>query len=108
MSGQFGMHWGDDAEALKALRPLIAARAKGRDVKYAAARAGLKGLLDRVASLDEDRIMRSFMGVSDDTLRTGYSQVHDHRHDTGDLGLQGDTPHGPGQPKPAARTSTLG
>src|SRR3546814_8871971 len=68
---------GDDAEALKALRPLIDARAKGCDVQYAAARAGLKGLLDRVASLDEDRIMRSFMGVIDATLRTGYYQVND-------------------------------
>src|SRR3546814_10898736 len=58
-AGQLGMLCGDDAEALKALRPLIDARANGRDVQYAAARAGLKGLLDRVASLAEDRDRRS-------------------------------------------------
>src|SRR3546814_8204198 len=82
---------GDDAEALKALRPLIDARAKGRDVQYAAARAGLKGLLDRVASLDEDRIMRSFMGVIDATLRTGYYQVNDDGSDKDYIGFKFDS-----------------
>src|SRR3546814_7483034 len=87
-AGQLGMLCGDDAEALKALRPLIDARAKGRDVQYAAARAGLKGLLDRVASLDEDRIKRSFMGVIDATLRPGYYQDNDEGSATDYIGLK--------------------
>ncbi|WP_256843469.1 NAD-glutamate dehydrogenase domain-containing protein, partial [Pseudomonas aeruginosa] len=32
-------------------------------------------LMDRVSSLDEDRILRSFMGVIDATLRTSYYQT---------------------------------
>src|SRR3546814_547481 len=99
-AGQLGMLCGDDAEALKALRPLIDARAKGRDVQYAAARAGLKGLLDRVASLDEDRIMRSFMGVIDATLRTGYYQVHHDGSDKDYIGLKFDTARVPDLPNP--------
>src|SRR3546814_342234 len=99
-AGQLGMLCGDDAEALKALRPLIDARAKGRDVQYAAARAGLKGLLDRVASLDEDRIMRSFMGVIDATLRTGYYQVNDDGSDKDYIGFKFDSARVPDLPKP--------
>ena len=44
------------------------ARRAGRQPRAAA----LKALLDRVASLDEDRILRSFIGVIDATLRTSY------------------------------------
>ena len=63
---------GDDAAALAALQELVEARSAGRERQVDAARAALKGLLDRVSSLDEDRILRSFIGVIDATLRTSY------------------------------------
>ena len=64
---------GDDA-TLATLRPLLDARGSDRATQYDAARAALKGLLDRVSSLDEDRILRSYLGVIDATLRTSYYQ----------------------------------
>jgi glutamate dehydrogenase len=62
---------GDEA-AMAALKTLVAARTGNRDKQIEAARGALLGLLDRVASLDEDRILRSFIGVIDATLRTNY------------------------------------
>src|SRR5690606_17779574 len=43
-----------------------------RERQVDAIRSALKGLLDRVASLDQDRILRSFIGCIDATLRTSY------------------------------------
>ncbi|MDI9239711.1 NAD-glutamate dehydrogenase [Lysobacter sp. LF1] len=62
---------GDDA-TLATLAPAIEARAGKREAQVEATRESLKGLFDRVASLDEDRILRSFIGVIDATLRTSY------------------------------------
>lgn len=62
---------GDEA-VLAALQPAIDARAGKREEQVEATRTALKGLFDRVASLDEDRILRSFIGVIDATLRTSY------------------------------------
>ena len=62
---------GDEA-ALAALKALVKAREGNREKQVEAARGTLLGLLDRVASLDEDRILRSFIGVIDATLRTNY------------------------------------
>ncbi|WP_206858940.1 NAD-glutamate dehydrogenase domain-containing protein [Lysobacter changpingensis] len=62
---------GDEA-TLAALEPMLDARAGKRDAQVEATRNALKGLFDRVASLDEDRILRSFIGVIDATLRTSY------------------------------------
>lgn len=62
---------GDEA-ALAVLKPAIDARAGKREAQVEATRSAIKGLLDRVASLDEDRILRSFIGVIDATLRTSY------------------------------------
>ena len=59
---------GDEA-ALAALKALVKAREGNREKQVEAARGTLLGLLDRVASLDEDRILRSFIGVIDATLR---------------------------------------
>ncbi len=91
---------GDDAEAMKTLQPLLDARGADRQAQYDAARAALKALLDRVASLDEDRIVRSFMGVIDATLRTGYYQ----RGADGDckdyIGFKFDSARVPDLPKP--------
>ena len=62
---------GDEA-AMAALKALVKAREGSREKQVEAARGTLLGLLDRVASLDEDRILRSFIGVIDATLRTNY------------------------------------
>ena len=62
---------GDEA-TLAALEPMLDARAGKREAQVEATREALKGLFDRVASLDEDRILRSFIGVIDATLRTSY------------------------------------
>ena len=61
-----------DAAAMSALQALVAVRTGNREQQVDAARSTLLGLLDRVASLDEDRILRSFIGVIDATLRTNY------------------------------------
>ncbi len=68
---------GQDEAAQAALAPVLEARSGDRNAQYENTRAALKGLLDRVASLDEDRILRSFIGVIDATLRTSYYQKHD-------------------------------
>ena len=91
---------GDDAEAFKTLQPLVEARGKARDVQYEAARTKLRALLDRVASLDEDRILRSFMGVIDATLRTGYYQRNADGSDKGYIGFKFDPERVPDLPKP--------
>ncbi|HJR73465.1 MAG TPA: NAD-glutamate dehydrogenase domain-containing protein [Luteimonas sp.] len=64
---------GDEA-AQAALAPVIDARNADRETQYLATRDALKSLLDRVSSLDEDRILRSFIGAVDATLRTSYYQ----------------------------------
>ncbi|WP_292007390.1 NAD-glutamate dehydrogenase domain-containing protein [Chiayiivirga sp.] len=67
----------NDAAAETALGLLIDARAGSREVQMKAAESALHALLDRVASLDEDRILRSFMSVIRATLRTGFYQTRD-------------------------------
>lgn len=61
-----------DADARALVEPVIKARSKSREEQGKATHAALVALLDRVKSLDEDRILRSFMGVMDATLRTNY------------------------------------
>ena len=63
---------GDDAGAVAALEPVLAARASTREAQAAATRQAITTLLDRVSSLDEDRILRSFVGAIESTLRTNY------------------------------------
>ncbi|KGQ20317.1 NAD-specific glutamate dehydrogenase [Lysobacter dokdonensis DS-58] len=62
----------NDAAAQAAVQPVIDARAGTREQQIDTTRTALKGLFDRVASLDDDRILRSFIGVIDATLRTSY------------------------------------
>ncbi len=63
---------GGDAAVLAAVEPVIAARASKREAQIEASRNAITALLDRVSSLDEDRILRSFVGVIEATLRTNY------------------------------------
>ncbi len=65
---------GGDAASLAAVEPVIAARAADRETRCEAVREALRTLLDSVGSLDEDRILRSFRGVIDATLRTSHYQ----------------------------------
>ncbi|HTM70603.1 MAG TPA: NAD-glutamate dehydrogenase domain-containing protein [Luteimonas sp.] len=62
---------GDDATRAL-LQPVVDARTGDRPRQVEATRAALLGMLDRVASLDQDRILRSFIGCIDATLRTSY------------------------------------
>ncbi|XZA01861.1 NAD-glutamate dehydrogenase [Xanthomonas albilineans] len=63
-----------DEVALKALQPVIDAHSGSREAQLEAVGAALLKLFDQVASLDEDRILRSFKGVIEATLRTSYYQ----------------------------------
>ena len=63
---------GNDDNTMATLRQAIEARTGSRERQVEATRAALLGLMDRVPSLDEDRILRSFIGVIDATLRTSY------------------------------------
>ncbi|HEX6832463.1 MAG TPA: NAD-glutamate dehydrogenase domain-containing protein, partial [Rudaea sp.] len=54
---------------------LVKARGEARDVQMQAIVAAIKVLLDRVASLDEDRILRAFLGLIGAMLRTSYYQT---------------------------------
>ena len=89
---------GGDAAVLTALKPVIAARAGKREEQFTATRATLKSLLDRVSSLDEDRILRSFIGVIDATLRTSYYQLDE--GERGYVSYKFDSANVPDLPKP--------
>ena len=65
---------GGDPATLALLQPAIDARLSPRAARYDAVRQVLKSLLDGVSSLDEDRILRSYMDVIDATLRTSFYQ----------------------------------
>ncbi|MEO8803805.1 MAG: NAD-glutamate dehydrogenase domain-containing protein [Rudaea sp.] len=54
---------------------LVAARSESRETQYMAIVAALRILLDRVASLDEDRILRAWLGAIGAMLRTSYFQT---------------------------------
>ncbi|MEO7917294.1 MAG: NAD-glutamate dehydrogenase, partial [Dokdonella sp.] len=56
---------------------LIAARKRGRNAQIDTIVTTIKALLERVDSIDEDRILRNFMGVIRATLRTNFYQIRD-------------------------------
>ena len=68
---QFAALAGGDAAVLAAIEPVAAARSGKREAQVEAVHDAIKALLDRVTSLDEDRILRSYVGVID-ALRTSY------------------------------------
>ena len=65
---------GGDEATLKALQYVIDARGDKRERQVEATHKTLLKLMDRVSSLDDDRILRSFIGVIEATLRTSYYQ----------------------------------
>jgi glutamate dehydrogenase len=54
---------------------IVNARGEARDVQQQTIVAALKVLLDRVASLDEDRILRAWLGAINAMLRTSFYQT---------------------------------
>ncbi|UNK57385.1 NAD-glutamate dehydrogenase [Pseudoxanthomonas daejeonensis] len=64
-----------DEPAIKALQEVVDARSADRTTQERVTRAALLKLLDRVSSLDDDRILRGFIGAIDATLRTSYFQT---------------------------------
>nr|WP_313271946.1 NAD-glutamate dehydrogenase domain-containing protein [Stenotrophomonas sp.] len=72
---QFKLLAGDDAATLKLLEGVVKARKSDRNARMALVHEVLVKLLDGVSSLDEDRILRSFIGVIEATLRTSYYLV---------------------------------
>ncbi|GAB1595986.1 NAD-glutamate dehydrogenase [Lysobacter claricitrinus] len=91
---------GDDAALSAAAKPVIEARAGKREGQLQAARDAIFGLMDRVSSLDEDRILRSFMGVIEATLRTSYYQSERGGASTGYVSYKFDSAKVPDLPKP--------
>ncbi len=63
-----------DENVVKVLQDVVNARSADRAVQEGATRGALLKLLDRVSSLDDDRILRGFIGAIDATLRTSYFQ----------------------------------
>ncbi len=94
-----------DEEAMTALKPLLKARSAAREQQMKQAHDVLVSLLDRVSSIDEDRIYRSFIGVIEATLRTNYyvDYKNNQRKDGGPadyLSFKFDTAKVPDLPKP--------
>ncbi len=65
--------------AVALIDALVAARGASREKQMASAEAALIGLMDGVSSIDEDRILRSFMKVIRATLRTSFYQLPEGR-----------------------------
>jgi glutamate dehydrogenase len=64
---------GGNADAAKLLAPVVEAAHASREARYESVRGAIMSLLDTsVSSLDEDRILRSFIGAIQATLRTSY------------------------------------
>ena len=89
-----------DTEMMKLLGPVIDARSKGRSAQYDAAGNALEALLEGVSSLDDDRILRGFMGLIDATLRTGYYQANADGSYKDYIGFKFDSARVPDLPKP--------
>ncbi|MBB1059367.1 NAD-glutamate dehydrogenase domain-containing protein [Marilutibacter spongiae] len=89
-----------DASTIAALAPVVEAREGKRDRQVEATRKALLALLDRVSSLDEDRILRSYMGVIDATLRTSYYQTGAGGAEKGYVSYKFDSAEVPDLPKP--------
>ncbi|HPF73760.1 MAG: NAD-glutamate dehydrogenase [Lysobacteraceae bacterium] len=88
-----------DDKAIKVIEKLVATRGEPRENQIEATVKALYSLLDDVSSLDEDRILRSFMGVIRATLRTSYFQERDGRPQEA-ISFKFDSAKVPDLPKP--------
>ncbi len=74
LAAQLRVLAGDDETAKAILQPVVDVRSGARAEQVGVIRGALHKLLDRVSSLDDDRILRGFIGAIDATLRTSYYQ----------------------------------
>ena len=90
---------GDEA-TLAVLEHVVASRTGNREEQVEATRKALSKLIDNVSSLDEDRILRSYIGVIDATLRTSYYQADAGGAGKGYVSYKFDSAQVPDLPKP--------
>ena len=100
LRAQFELLAGGDAAAASALKPVADGRRLASQGRQDRVHEALKVLLDRVASLDEDRILRSFIGVIDATLRTSFYQRGKDGNDKDYAAFKLDCAKVPDLPKP--------
>ena len=91
---------GGDEATPKALQYVIEARGDKRERQVEATHKTLLKLMDRVSSLDDDRILRSFIGVIEATLRTNYYQKGSDGQHAHTISFKLDSARVPDLPKP--------
>ncbi|HMM24477.1 MAG TPA: NAD-glutamate dehydrogenase, partial [Pseudoxanthomonas mexicana] len=91
---------GDDEAAAKTLAALVEARGGKREQQIEAAHRALLKLMDRVSSLDDDRILRGFMGAIEATLRTSFYQRGKDGQPAHTISFKFDSAKVPDLPKP--------
>ncbi|WP_028920402.1 NAD-glutamate dehydrogenase [Pseudoxanthomonas suwonensis] len=91
---------GGDESVVKVLQEVVDARSGDRATQEAATRGALLKLLDRVSSLDDDRILRGFIGAIDATLRTSYFQTGADGNPPPTISFKFDSAQVPDLPKP--------
>ncbi|WP_374321667.1 NAD-glutamate dehydrogenase [Pseudoxanthomonas kaohsiungensis] len=91
---------GGDESVVKILQEVVDARSGDRATQEAATRGALLKLLDRVSSLDDDRILRGFIGAIDATLRTSYFQTGADGNPPPTISFKFDSAQVPDLPKP--------
>ena len=91
---------GDDEATAKTLAALVDARSGKREQQVEAAHKALIKLMDRVSSLDDDRILRGFIGVIEATLRTSYYQTGADGKPAHTISFKLDSAQVPDLPKP--------
>ncbi|HET6395777.1 MAG TPA: NAD-glutamate dehydrogenase domain-containing protein [Pseudoxanthomonas sp.] len=100
LEGQLHALAGGDEATLRVLQDVVAARGGDRAAQEQASREALLRLLDRVDSLDDDRILRAFIDVIDATLRTSYFQAGEDGRPAHTIAFKFDPARVPDLPRP--------
>ncbi|MEO8364677.1 MAG: NAD-glutamate dehydrogenase domain-containing protein [Pseudoxanthomonas sp.] len=91
---------GGDEATMKALQYVVDARGGKREGQFEATHKTLLKLMDRVSSLDDDRILRGFISVIEATLRTNYFQKGSDGQHAHTISFKLDSARVPDLPKP--------
>jgi glutamate dehydrogenase len=91
---------GDDAGTAACVQRIVEARGDSRERQVEVTHEVLLKLMDRVSSLDDDRILRAFIGAIEATLRTSYYQKKDDGLPAHTISLKFDSAKVPDLPKP--------